>query len=82
MSKGKNVGQALFSNNAARRIMLPEVAAEVGVEVAVKVVVDPTVTMLGRETRGQRMLMLARVKKVAAAPPPPSRPSPNQNMIR
>ena len=63
-------------------MVLPEVAAEVGVEVTVEVVADPTVTMLGRETRDQRMLMLARVAKVAAAPPPPSRPSPNQSMIR
>ena len=36
-------------------MVLPEVAAEVGVEVAVEVVADPTVTMLGRETRDQRM---------------------------
>ena len=63
-------------------MVLPEVAAEVGVEVAGELVADPTVTMLGRETRDQQMLMLARVAKVAADPQPPSRPSPNQSMIK
>ena len=63
-------------------MVLPEVAAEMGVEVSVEVVTDPTVTMLGRETRDQRMLILARVAKVAADPSPPSRPSPIQSMIR
>ena len=70
------MGQALF------RIVLPEVAAEVGVEMAVEVVADATGTMFGRETRDQRMLMLARVVKVAADPPSRSRPSSNQSMIR
>ena len=59
-------------------MVLPEVAAEVGVEV----VTDPTVSMLDSETRDQKMLIPARVAKVVAAPPPPSRPSPNQSMIR
>ena len=63
-------------------MVLPEVAAEVGVEVAVEVVADPTVIILGRETRDQRMLMLARVAKIAAAPPPPSRPLPSHTIIR
>ena len=64
VSKGKNVGQALFSKGAARG------GLGGGRGVAVEVVADPTVAMLGRETRGQRMVMLARVAKVAAAPHP------------
>ena len=58
---------------------LPEVATEVGVEV----VAETTVTMVDRETEeGQRLLTPARVAYVAIIPPPPSRPSPNQSMIK
>ena len=64
VSKGKNVGQAWF------RVESPEVVAGVVVGVAVVVVMDPIVTMVGRGTRDQRMQELAKVTTVATIPRP------------
>ena len=52
------------------------------VGVAVMVVADPTVTIVGRGTRAWRMQELAKVAKVAAIPPPTSQPSLKQSTIR
>ena len=44
--------------------------------VAVVVVADTTVTMVGRRTSGRRMRELAKVANVAAIPPPRSKQPP------
>ena len=59
--------------------------AGVFVGVAVVVVADPTVRMVGRGTRDRRMQELAKaanVAKVATTPPPPSKQSPKQSTTR
>ena len=64
VSKGKNVGQALFSNSAAR---VGRGGGRGGSRGGGR---RSNRKNVSRKTRDQRMLMLARVTKVAAAPHP------------